>query len=125
MKPFKKSLPVFEITSAFYYLYCAIVMFIYPELLGSERSEFYKAIANVLSPSTWAYLVFFIGMTLCFGLYSNRTSIRTFGLLMAAIVYLIFALSFARSFPNFATGLYVILTAASIGAIATIKRTEL
>lgn len=121
----KKSLPVFEITSAFYYLYCAIVMFIYPKLVGSDKSDFYIALSNLLSPDTWAYVAFTIGMILCYGLYSNRTSVRTLGMLLAGIVYMVFALSFARSFPNFSTGLYVILTMASIGAIATIKRTEL
>lgn len=125
MTSIKKSLPVFEITSAFYYLYCAMVMFIYPQLVGSDKSDFYVALANILSPNTWAYIAFAIGMILCYGLYSNKGSVRTLGLLLSGIVYMVFALSFARSFPNFSTGLYVILTAASISAIATIKRTEL
>lgn len=125
MTPIKKSLPIFEVSTAFYYIYCSIVMFIYPKLVGSDQSDFYEALAKILAPQTWAYLAFGIALTMCYGLYSNRTSVRTCGLLMATAVYLIFALSFARSFPNFATGLYVILAAASIGAIATVKRTEL
>lgn len=125
MMTHRKSLPVFEILTAFYFLYLATVMFLFPELIGSDKSAFYENIAAILPPVTWSFVVFFIGSVLCIGLYSNKTPIRTAGLLMASVVYLIFAFAFARSFPNFSTGLYVLLTMGAFSAIATIKRTEL
>ena len=125
MSPYKKSIPIMEIMTAFYFLYLAVVMFLFPELIGSDKSAFYENIAAILPPATWGFLVFFIGLTMAIGLYTNRSAVRTFGLLLAATVYLVFALAFARSFPNFSTGLYLLLMLAALSAIATVKRTEL
>ena len=122
---YKKSIPVFETMTTFYFLYLSVVMTVFPELIGSDKSEFYQNISSVLPPASWAFLIFGIAMTLSIGLYTNKPRIRMFGLVLATFVYLIFALAFARSFPNFSTGLYVLLTLAALSAIATVTRTEL
>lgn len=121
----KKGLPMIELLVALYLLYLATLFFVFPNLLLSDRSTFYRNVAEILHPATWAYVVFVVGMCHAIGLAFNRFQIRVIALVLSGIIFALFAIAFAKSFPNLSFGVYSLISLFCFLSIVQVNRTEL
>lgn len=121
----KKGLPMIELLVAMYLLYLATLFFIFPNLLASDRSTFYRNVAEILHPATWAYVVFGVGLLHAVGLILNRFIVRVASLILSGIVFALFAIAFAKTFPNLSFGMYSLIALFCFLSIVQVNRTEL
>lgn len=122
----KMPIPYLEISFAFFAIYAAILFFI-SDFHVFENIQLDAAVLmlKIMPPIGWGVVFLISALLLSFGLVSNIIIARFAGLFITIVTFGTLAACHSLAFPNLTFGLFAVLTLTGIGAIMTVKETEL
>lgn len=122
----KLPIPFLEILFAFFSIYAAILFFMSDMYVFKNIQKDAGALMlSVMPPIGWGIAFLFSGLLLSLGLVTNYFLARFGGLFVCIVIFALLAACHAISFPNLTFGLFGMLTVTGIGALFTVKETEL
>lgn len=122
----KMPIPYLEISFAFFSIYAAILFFmsdIY--VFHNIQVEAAVLMLQIMPPIGWGVVFLLAALLLSVGLVSNWVMVRFAGLFVNILTFIMLAACHSLAFPNLTFGLFTVLALTGIGALFTVKQTEL
>lgn len=122
----KLPIPYLEISYAFFSIYAAILFFMSDfKVLENVQSDAAELMLQIMPPVGWGISFLVAAVLLSIGLVSNYSLARFSGLFVTIAIFGTLAACHSLAFPNLTFGLFAVLTLTGIGALLTVKQTEL
>lgn len=122
----KLPIPYLEISFAFFSIYAAILFFMSDiSVFHNIQVEAAVLMLKIMPPVGWGVTFLLSALLLSIGLVSNYTAARFAGLFVTIAVFGTLAACHSLAFPNLTFGLFAVLTLTGLGALMTVKQTEL
>lgn len=122
----KMPIPYLEISFAFFSIYAAILFFISDiHVFMNIQSDAAILMLKIMPPIGWGVVFLLASLLLSVGLVMNYITARFLGLFVNILTFGILAACHSLSFPNLTFGLFTVLALTGIGAVFTVKETEL
>ena len=119
-------IPYLEISFAFFSIYAAILFFMSDfKVLDNVQADAAELMLRIMPPVGWGVAFLAAAVLLSIGLVSNYLLARFLGLFVTIAVFGTLAACHSLAFPNLTFGLFAVLTLTGIGALMTVKQTEL
>lgn len=124
----KKHVPTFEVYSSVFSILTAIMLFWFPTMLETTQASkggLYWLLLNIMPQYMWAFAFFASGILKSVGLLVKSDSMRILGLVMSAILYLVFTICYAINFPAIGVITFFSMTIFTLVSIVLVKHTSL
>lgn len=122
----KMPIPYLEISFAFFSIYAAILFFISDfYVFNNIQKDAAELMLMIAPPIGWGVIFLLAALLLSVGLVTNIYLARFGGLFVCIVIFAALAACHSVSFPNLTFGLFGVLTLTGIGALSTVKETEL
>ena len=122
----KMPIPYLEITFAFFAIYAAILFFMSDfKVLENVQADAAELMLQIMPPVGWGVTFLTAALLLSIGLVSNYFIARFAGLFVMIVIFGTLSACHSLAFPNLTFGLFAVLTLTGIGALLTVKQTEL
>lgn len=122
----KLPIPYLEIAFAFFSIYAAILFFVSDiQVFHNIQVEAAVLMLQIMPPAGWGTVFLIAALLLSIGLVGNFYLARFAGLFITNVAFAALAACHSLSFPNLTFGLFAVLTLTGIGAVMTVKQTEL
>lgn len=114
--------PIFEMYATLFSISVSILMFIFPDMLQPD-TNLYTWMLKIMPQFMWAFCFFGAGMVKAVGLLVDNAALRILGLVMSAILYLVFTVCYALSFPTIGSVTFACMTVFTAISINIVKHT--
>ena len=122
----KMPIPFLEITFAFFSIYAAILFFMSDfHVFENIQRAAAELMLTVMPPFGWGIVFLFNALLITTGLVTNYHAARFVGLFVTVVIFATLTACHTVAFPNLSFGLYGVLTCTGIGALFTVRETEL
>lgn len=124
----RKHVPTFEIYVTMFSILTAIMLFWFPTMLESAQAAkggLYWLLLNIMPQYMWAISFFVAGIVKSVGLLVKSDSMRVLGLVMSAVLYLIFTICYAINFPAIGVITFFCMTIFTLVSMVLVKHTSL
>ena len=122
----KLPIPYLEITFAFFSIYAAILFFMSDfKVMDNVQSDAAALMLQIMPPVGWGMSFLSGALLLSIGMVSNFYIARFAGLFVMIVIFGALAACHSLAFPNLTFGLFAVLTLTGLGALMTVKQTEL
>lgn len=122
----KLPIPYLEISFAFFAIYAAILFFMSDfKVLENVQSDAAELMLQIMPPVGWGVAFLLAALLLSVGMVSNFFIARFAGLFVMIVIFGALAACHSLAFPNLTFGLFAVLTLTGLGALMTVKQTEL
>lgn len=114
--------PIFEMYATLFSIAVSILMFIFPNMLHPS-ADLYSWMLKIMPQFMWAFCFFGAGMVKAVGLLVDNVPLRVLGLVMSAVLYLVFTICYAISFPTIGAVTFACMTVFTVISINIVKHT--
>ena len=114
--------PIFEMYATLFSLSVSILMFIFPNMLQPD-TNLYTWMLKIMPQFMWAFSFFGAGMVKAVGLLLDNVALRVLGLVMSAMLYLVFTVCYAINFPAIGAVTFACMTLFTVISINIVKHT--
>ena len=114
--------PIFEMYVTLFSLSVSILMFIFPNMLQPD-TNLYTWMLKIMPQFMWAFSFFGAGMVKAVGLLLDNVALRVLGLVMSAMLYLVFTVCYAINFPTIGAVTFACMTVFTVISINIVKHT--
>ena len=114
--------PIFEMYATLFSLSVSILMFIFPNMLQPD-TNLYTWMLKIMPQFMWAFSFFGAGMVKAIGLLLDNVALRVLGLVMSAVLYLVFTVCYAINFPTIGAVSFACMTVFTVISINIVKHT--
>jgi hypothetical protein len=124
----KKHVPTFEVYATVFSILTAIMLFWFPTMLETTQAStggLYWLLLSIMPQYMWAFIFFGAGVLKAVGLLVKSDSMRVLGLVMSAILYLVFTICYAINFPAIGMVTFSCMTLFTLISIVLVKHTSL
>ena len=122
----KLPIPYLEISFAFFAIYAAILFFMSDfKVMENVQSDAAELMLQIMPPVGWGVAFLTAALLLSIGMVSNFFIARFAGLFVMIVIFGALAACHSLAFPNLTFGLFAVLTLTGLGALMTVKQTEL
>lgn len=122
-----KPTPMFEMYITLFSITVAIVLFLYEDMMLSETvgsgAGLNGGLLGIMSQNLWAITFFTAGLLKAVGLVLEIDWLRTLGLIISGVLYLIISVLLFSSFPNFGSIIFFYTTVFTIYSIGSVRYT--
>lgn len=124
----RKHVPTFEVYATVFSILTAIMLFWFPTMLAATQAGtggLYALLLDIMPQYMWAFAFFGAGVLKAVGLLVKSDSMRILGLVMSAILYLVFTICYAVNFPTIGMVTFLCMTIFTLVSITLVKHTSL
>lgn len=114
--------PIFEMYATLFSICVSILMFLFPNMLQPD-TNLYTWMLKIMPQFMWAFCFFGAGMVKAVGLLLDNAPLRILGLVMSAVLYLVFTICYAISFPTIGAVTFACMTIFTVISINIVKHT--
>ena len=114
--------PIFERYATLFSICVSILMFLFPNMLQPD-TKLYTWMLKIMLQFMWAFCFFGAGMVKAVGLLLDNAPLRILGLVMSAVLYLVFTICYAISFPTIGAVTFACMTIFTLISINIVKHT--
>lgn len=124
----RKHVPTFEVFTTMFSILTAIMLFWFPTMLESTQATkggLYWIMLTIMPQFMWAIAFFSAGVIKAVGLLAKSDALRIIGLVMSAVLYLVFTICYVINFPAIGMITFSCMTLFTLVSIVLVKHTSL
>lgn len=116
--------PVFELYITLFSILMSAMMFLFPDMLHDSVPVTLGAVVLGLMPQyVWASVFFVAGMLKAIGLLVDNNTMRTIGLFISAVTYVVFSVGHILAFPSIGSVTFICMSVFTVLSITMVKHT--